>query len=218
MLNPPVIRIFIADSHYLVRQGLKTIFSAQNGFEVVGESDELVNMLDLIESAQPDVVVVGLNIQGVSVVESIEELRQRLPAKKILVLDTNEDANEIIRLLSMGVHGYILKQCDHQEIIDAVNTILQGKNFFCSNVLKLNKTPVRSLSQVDTDSTVRLSAREIEILELISQGLTNNEIADKTFISAHTVASHRKNLMKKFSARNNVDLVISAIKENFIAF
>jgi DNA-binding CsgD family transcriptional regulator len=74
------------------------------------------------------------------------------------------------------------------------------------------------LSQVDTDSTVRLSAREIEILELISQGLTNNEIADKTFISAHTVASHRKNLMKKFSARNNVDLVISAIKENFIAF
>jgi DNA-binding NarL/FixJ family response regulator len=145
-------------------------------------------------------------------------LRQRLPAKKILVLDTNEDANEIIRLLSMGVHGYILKQCDHQEIIDAVNTILQGKNFFCSNVLKLNKTPVKSLSQVDTDSTVRLSAREIEILELISQGLTNNEIADKTFISAHTVASHRKNLMKKFSARNNVDLVISAIKENFIAF
>lgn len=218
MQHSSVIRIFIADSHFLVRQGLKTIFHAQNGFEVVGESDELVNILDSIEAAQPDVIVVGLNIQGVSVVESIEELRQRLPFKKILVLDTNEDANEIIRLLSMGVHGYILKQCDHQEIIDAVSTIMQGKNFFCSNVLKLNKTPVKSLSQVDPDSTIRLSGREIEILELISQGLTNNEIADKTYISAHTVASHRKSLMKKFGARNNVDLVISAIKENFIAF
>ena len=218
MQNTSVIRIFIADSHFLVRQGLKTIFSAQKGFEVVAESEDLANSLELVEETQADVVVVGLNIQGVSVVETIEDLRQRHPFKKILVLDTNEDANEIIRLLSMGVHGYILKQCDHQEIIDAVTTITQGKNFFCSNVLKLNKTPVKSLSQVDSESAIRLSSREIEILELISQGLTNNEIADKTYISAHTVASHRKSLMKKFGARNNVDLVISAIKENFIAF
>lgn len=218
MSTNSTIRVFIADTHYLVRQGLKTIFAAPDGFEVVGETDDLSQILNLVEETQPDVVVVGLNIQGVSVVGIIEELRRRLPFKKILVLDTNEDANEIVRLLSMGVHGYILKQCDHQEIIDAVNTIVQGKNFFCSNVLKLNKTPLKSMSQVDNDSTIRLSEREIEILELISQGLTNNEIADRTFISSHTVASHRKSLMKKFGAKNNVDLVISAIKENFIAF
>ncbi len=211
-------KLLIADSHYLVRQGLHAIFDAHQGFEVVGETEHLERLVDLIGDKQPDVVIIGLNIQGISAVEVIEEIRNQFPDKRILVLDTNEDTSEIIQILRLGVHSYILKQCDHQEILDAVQSIMAGKNFFCSNVIKLNKNQFRRDDTGAESATIRLSERELQILELISQGLTNKEIADRTFISTHTVASHRKNLMKKFGAKNNVDLVISAIKENFIAF
>jgi len=109
----------------------------------------------------------------------------------------------------MGVHGYILRQCDAEEIMEAIRAITANKNFFCSNVIQFNKSVAGSVEN-------RLSMREVEILKLIAEGLTNNEIADKIYLSAHTVATHRKNLMRKFQAKNNVDLVISAIKESII--
>lgn len=212
--NP--IRILIADSHYLIRQGLKSIFQTKAGFQVVGETEHFERVPELVRSHEPQVVVIGLNIQGISAVDLIDHLLVHFPDTKILVLDTNEEVEEVVNILGRGVHGYILKQCDHQEIVDAVNSILLGKNFFCSNVLKLNKTNALSHLSQNNGNRVQLSEREIQILSLISEGLTNKEIGDKIFISAHTVASHRKNLMKKFQAKNNVDLVISAIKENLI--
>lgn len=207
--------IIIADSHYLVRQGLRSIFDNREDFKVVADTDDYRSAIALCFTYQPDVIIVGLNMLGVNATDTIEYIMKNLPHQKILVLDTNENVTDIVRILEMGVHGYILKQCDEPEIIDAIHTILKGKNFFCSNVLKLNNSDCRG-QELNSKNIINLSDREIEVLELISQGLTNNEIADKIFLSAHTVATHRKNLMRKFQAKNNVDLVISAIKENFI--
>jgi DNA-binding NarL/FixJ family response regulator len=216
------IKILIADPHYLIRQGLRFIFSDKKKYKVVAETEDYTELNKLIDNSNPDVVVIGLNIHGVSAVESIESILTTRPNVKVLVLDTNENTDDIVTILRLGVHGYILKQCDHQEILDAVNSIISGKNFFCSNVINLNKkNEDNSCKGYETilhnHPALKLSSREMEILELISQGLTNNEIGDKIFISSHTVATHRKNLMKKFNAKNNVDLVICAIKERFIA-
>ena len=139
----------------------------------------------------------------------ISTILRKYPKKKILVIDIVEDRNEIVQIMQLGVQGYILRQCDKQEILDAVRTILSNKNFFCSNVIKFNR---------DRNACIfaTLSAREVEILKLIAEGMTNNEIAEKIFLSSHTIATHRKNLMRKLSAKNNVDLVISAIKESII--
>jgi DNA-binding NarL/FixJ family response regulator len=218
-MNP--IKIIIADQHYLIRQGLRSIFSDSSKYQIVYDTDDYIQIPLLINLYQADVVIIGLNIQGVNAIDVIRQTLREYPQVKILVLDTNENTDDIVTILRLGVPGYILKQCDHQEILDAVNTIMQGKNFFCSNVLKINKSENTENcagyeTSVNLKDTVKLSAREVEILELISQGLTNNEIADKIFLSAHTVATHRKNLMKKFNAKNNVDLVICAIKEHFI--
>lgn len=212
------VKIVIADPHFLIRQGLKTILSTVKEHEIIEEYDNY-QIIPEIAVQKPDVLIVGLNIQGVSAISLIHETLQKYHHTKVLVLDTNEDTSEIIQILKLGVHGYILKQCDQEEIIDAVKAIMSGKNFFCSNVIRLNKSNQEDCSGLPVeghDEPIHLSERELEILELISHGLTNKEIADKKFISSHTVASHRKNLMKKFRAKNNVDLVISAIKENFI--
>jgi len=215
-MNRKPVKILIADSHFLIRQGLKSIFQPQYGFEIVAETEHFERVEELVVQNTPDIVLVGMNVQGVSAVELVPRLYAKFPEIKILVLDTNEDVDQIIKILESGVHGYILKQCDHTEILDAVQAIIQGKRFFCSNVLKLNR-PLKSGEKNGTaNASLSLSERELEILSLIAEGLTNKEIADKIFISSHTVASHRKNLMRKFQAKNNVDLVISAIKENKI--
>lgn len=218
-MNP--IKIIIADQHYLIRQGLRSIFSDTSKYQIVFDTDDYIQIPLLINLYKADVVIIGLNIKGVNAIDVIRQTQEEYPHVKILVLDTNENTDDIVTILRLGVPGYILKQCDHQEIIDAVNAIMQGKNFFCSNVLKINKTENTENcagyeTSVNLKDPVKLSSREVEILELISQGLTNNEIADKIFLSVHTVATHRKNLMKKFNAKNNVDLVICAIKEHFI--
>lgn len=211
-----ITNILIADTHYLVRQGLRSIFEDKPGFRVVADTDDYQAAIALCFTYQPDVIIIGLNVLGVNATDTIEYIMKNLPHQKILVLDTNENVHDIVRILELGVHGYILKQCDEPEIIDAIQAILKGKNFFCSNVLKLNNADCKG-HELNSKNIINLSDREIEVLELISQGLTNNEIADKIFLSAHTVATHRKNLMRKFQAKNNVDLVISAIKEKFIA-
>lgn len=212
-------KILIADAHYLVRQGLRHVFEDKPEFKVVADTDDYQAAIALSFTYHPDVIIVGLNVLGAKATDTIAFIMKNLPNQKILVLDSNENVQDIVKILKLGVHGYILKQCDGPEIIDAINVILRGKNFFCSNVLKLNNDSSNCCgSEVDCKhGIINLSDREIEVLELISQGLTNNEIADKIFLSSHTIATHRKNLMKKFQAKNNVDLVISAIKENFIA-
>jgi len=217
-MNLNMTKILIADSHFLVREGLKTILSSNYGFEVIAETEHYEKVMDLIEEKKPQIVIIGMNIHGVHAVDLIKSITHEHPDVKVLVLDTNEEVGQIIRILESGVHGYILKQCDHSEIYDAVRAIMQGKRFFCPNVLKLNANNTQNTNGDPklNNNARKLSEREHEILSLISEGLTNNEIADRIFISAHTVASHRKNLMRKFQARNNVDLVISAIKENQI--
>lgn len=203
------IKILIGDANYLVRQGLRLVFDDAVRYDVVAEAESYDTIFDLVKTSDPDVIVIGLNLPGASAKEVIGQLIIRFPKKKILVIDTVEDKLEIIQILQLGVHGYILKHCDKQEILDAVNSMVNGKNFFCHNVMQFSQ-------DMEEHDRGALSVREIEILKLISNGLTNNEIADKLFLSSHTVATHRKNLMRKLKAKNNVDLVISAIKESII--
>ncbi|MDX2001042.1 MAG: response regulator transcription factor [Chitinophagales bacterium] len=200
--------ILVADSNFLVRQGLKSIFESVPDYKIVLETDDFEHLVENIKKHNPEVIVVGLNTPGISPKDVIQAILVRFPQKKVLVIDMLEDRNEIVQILQMGVHGYILKQCDRAEILDAVRTILGNKNFFCHNVIKFNKDREGLNS--------KLSIREVEILKLIAEGLTNNEIAERVYLSAHTIATHRKNLMRKLNAKNNVDLVISAIKESII--
>lgn len=210
--------LLVADQHYLIRQGLNVIFNQfPNKYQIIKDTDQYETVIPLVSLYNPDIVIIGLNIHGITATSIIEQLITEHPNQKILVIDTNEDTREVIKILQMGVHGYILKQCDQEEILEAIEAMMAGKKFFCSNVLKLNNpSDCRGFVSLN-EVPVKLSERELEILELIAQGLTNKEIADKKFISSHTVATHRKNLMKKFKAKNNVDLVISAIRDNFIA-
>lgn len=201
--------LLIADPNYLIRQGLRAIFDSESFYDVIGDTDAYENLSELIKEQNPDGVLIGVSMQSSSAIQIIRDIRTRFPRIKIVVIDTKEDVNEIVTILRLGAQGYILKQCDKGEILDALRTVFAGKTFFCHNVMKLNKS-------LEAEPAVLLSERELQVLSLISEGMTNREIGEKIYISEHTVASHRKNLMRKFEAGNNVDLVIKAIKERII--
>jgi len=207
-ISADTVDLVIAEGNFLVRQGLKAIFKEEDGFSIAGETENYDQMLEMVSVKKPKVLIIGINLQSESIITYIQQVRILHPEVKILVIDIKEEVSEIVSILKTGVQGYILKQCDKGEIMDAMRAILRGSNFFCHNVMKLNKTL--------SERTVTLTQRELQVLNLISEGLTNKEIADRIFLSDHTVASHRKNLMKKFEATNNVDLVIKAIKERII--
>lgn len=208
-LQSDKVSLLIADSNYLIRQGLRSIFDDSIQYAVIGETDSFDNLIASIEIQDPDGILIGISLQSASAINVIKEIRTRFPKKKIVVIDTKEDVNEIVAILRLGAQGYILKQCDKGEILDALRTVFAGKTFFCHNVMRLNKS-------IESEKTILLSERELQVLSLISEGMTNKEIGERIFISEHTVASHRKNLMRKFEAGNNVDLVIKAIKERII--
>lgn len=215
------IQIAIADSQYLMRLGMRTVVQSTTNIHVVAETDKYDQLPELLFTYQPDVCIIGINQHTENPVEIVKQLMQHFEKTRILIVDTLENPNEVISLLQTGVQGYILKQCDRDEIIQAIESIHTGRNFYCSNVIRLNSGKIEYNCSGHTvyfkkNENLRLSNRELEVLKLIAEGYTNYEIADKIFVSAHTVATHRKNLMKKFQARNNVDLVISAIKDQLI--
>ncbi|MCS6982523.1 MAG: response regulator transcription factor [Flavobacteriales bacterium] len=203
------IRIAIADPNYLVRQGLKAVFLGEDSYNLAGEYAEYDRCLDELTALKPDLLVLGITVHSVDGPAVVKRILKKRPEQKLIVIDTKENINDIVTILRMGVQGYILKQCDKEEILEATRQVLKGKRFFCSNVVKLNR------SGQATEEIV-LSERELQVLSLIAEGLTNKEIGDRLFLSAHTVATHRKNLMRKFRALNNVDLVIRAIKHRIL--
>jgi DNA-binding NarL/FixJ family response regulator len=202
-------KIALCDPNYLVREGLKTVFADATKFRIVAEYSDGDSCLSRLERDRPDLLILGVTVHSVDGPALVKKILKKMPDQKIIVIDTKEQINDIVTILRMGVQGYILKQCDKEEILEATRQVLKGKTFFCSNVVKLNRTQ-------DAEKEIILSERELQVLSLIAEGLTNNEIGDRIFLSAHTVASHRKNLMKKFKASNNVDLVIRAIKHRIL--
>jgi len=200
-------KIVIVDPNYLVRLGLKSVLENEPMFKIQAEFSNFNDCINAVNILNPDLLILGFTVHSVSGPDVVKQVKKKRNDQKILVVDTKEDLNDIIVTLRMGVQGYILRQCDRDEILEASRQVLNGKTFFCSNVVKINK------SQKDS---IELSERELQVLSQIAEGLTNNEIGEKIFLSPHTVATHRKNLMKKFKAANNVDLIIRAIKHHIL--
>ena len=206
------INILIADPHYLIREGLKSIFSKSEGLAMTGEAENREELIVEIQKLHPDVVIIDCNIAGFFSRNDLPLIKQLSPQTNLMVITTNQNKETVLQTLDLGVNSYILKECPKEEIIDGVYAAAKGEKFLCKKVLHtiLDKEP-------DNCDGVKLSDREKEIIRLISEGLTNNQIADKLFLSAHTIATHRKNIMSKLSINKTAGLVVYAVKENIIS-
>ena len=218
-MNMAQIKIIIADSSYLIREGLKALLSSNKNLNIISEAGNSEDLKKSKELKLADVMIIDFTEPEFKP-EDIAKALVINPNIKVLAISNQISKPHILRAIEAGICSYVLKDCDKDEILDAVANTFEGKNFFCGKIL--DAVLVEQTSEVNLDHVasccepVDISKREMEIIRLIAEGMTNKEIADKLFLSKHTVNTHRKNIMQKLGLGNTADIVMYALKEKII--
>jgi len=205
-------KIILVDDHALIRSGVKNLLKQSRDMAVIGEAETGLQAIDMYEELKPDLIVLDISLADMNGMDVSQKILEIDPNANILMLSMYDDEDYVSRCIENGVKGYVVKSESSQELEYAVRTILQGKTYFGRKAqeLILNKYKRGLVKKKERTDNLKLTPREIEIIKLIDDGLTSNEMANKLFISPRTVETHRANLMKKFAVKNSIELVKKA--------
>lgn len=211
-----MVRIALVDDHTLFRRGLKMLLASCPDFEVVAEASSGEEFLELLDAARPDVVFMDYSMGGINGAETTERALVGVPDLKVISLTMFGDNAYYSRMAAAGAKGFLLKDSEFDEVVDAVRTVCDGGTYFSALLLESISHSLRVTQSASSDGQDALSDREIEILVGICQGLSTQEIADKHFISKRTVDKHRANILEKSGCKNTASLVVYAIKSGLV--
>ncbi|MBO5044749.1 MAG: response regulator transcription factor [Alistipes sp.] len=211
-----MVRIALVDDHSLFRRGLKMLLTSYSDFEVVAEASSGEEFLELMDTAQPDVVFMDYSMGGMNGAETTERALERMPELKVISLTMFGDNAYYSRMASSGAKGFLLKDSEFDEVVEAVSTVCDGGTYFSALLLESISQSLRSVEGLPINEHDMLSDREVEILVGICQGLSTQEIADRLFISKRTVDKHRANILEKSGCKNTASLVVYAIKNGLV--
>ncbi len=205
-------KILIADDHAMVRDGVKNLVSQNKELIVVGEASNGKETLELFDQLKPDIMVIDISMPDMNGMEVSKAILAKDPEAKIVVLSMYDDEDYISRCIEYGIKGYVIKNESSLELDHAIRSVLAGKNYFSRHAQDaiFKKFSQNLAKKRNQEGAVKLTNREIEIVKLISEGMTSQQMADKLFISPRTVETHRANLMKKLSVKNAIELVKKA--------
>ncbi len=211
------IRLLIADDHNFIIDGIVTLLSNDEKFEVIGISNSGKDVIDKFELLKPDIVIMDISMPEISGIEATRLIIGEHPAAKIIALTQYDDIEYILEFLKAGGLGYILKTANKNELIEAITTVHIGSRYISASVSKiLVENLISSNNREDSEKEIPLTKREVEIIKLISDDLTNNEIAEKLNISFRTVETHRRNLMQKLDVKSTVALIRWALQHKIM--
>ncbi|GAB4382097.1 MAG: response regulator transcription factor [Salibacteraceae bacterium] len=210
-----IVKVHISNPNYLISQGLISVFAECEGVRVTGTTYDVSELKRAIPLESPDVVLLDYSHEGLCAADVVSVMKQ-FPSLKVVAITTNFQLAAARQLVQAGIAGHLMSDCDRDEIIDCVMSVIKGDRFFCGKVLDRLNEAEGSLSNHGCDG-VLISDRELEVLQLIAQGLTTKQIAEKLFLSHHTVMTHRKNMMNKLGLSNTAGLIIYAVRENLIS-
>lgn len=212
-----IIRILIADDHQMFIDGLKALLKREKNFLIIGEVSSGGQAIEFISKSQPDLLITDISMPGISGVELTRWVKQNYPDIKVLVLTMYNDREIVNEILMSEAEGYILKNTGKKELISAINRIADNSTFYSTEVLNTMMTRLKKQKAIEKN-TALLTPREIEIVKLIMEELSSEEIADKLFISKRTVDTHRKNIISKTNTRTIVGLLKFAIENNLTGY
>ncbi|MBI4929576.1 MAG: response regulator transcription factor [Bacteroidetes bacterium] len=224
------IKILIADNSFLIREGFRSVINENSNFKLVGEAQKAEDLSEKLLLHLPHVLVIDYTSLYFCI-DDILVIHQHFPEVNILAVTNPQSKTIISKAIENGVVSHLLKDCGKDEIIEAINNTAKGQKFFCGKIIDtiLTDKDASASLPVNTGQTsmtktaervscdgIKPSVREIEIIQLVADGLTNKQIADKLFLSVHTVTTHRKNIMSKLGVNNTAGLVMFAIRQNLI--
>jgi len=204
------ITIMLVDDHPLVREGIRSSFKGSSRFRVVGEAGEGDQAVRLARRLKPDIILLDIAMPKTNGLQAARRLRAEVPDSSIIVLSVHADAAYMQEMMRLGARGYLLKDCGPSELRHAVETVHRGQTFFPQGLPAVEAEPAgRALE--------RLSAREIQVLTLVADGLSNKEIASKFDVSVRTVEAHREHITNKLGLRGVASLTRFAVAAGLVA-
>ena len=210
------VNIALVDDHTLFRTGLRGLLSMRDDFNVVADVGSGEEFLHVLETTDIDVVFMDISMPGIDGVETTRRALQVRPDLRVITLSMYGDDHYYTLMLESGAAGFVLKDSDIEEVYSAVDAVMQGDSYFSEALLGTFTRNMSRLATTDTSGEEALSEREVEILVEVGRGLSNQEIADKLFISKRTVDKHRANILEKTGCKNTANLVVYAIKRHLV--
>jgi DNA-binding NarL/FixJ family response regulator len=212
------VRIVLVEDHTILREGLRALLSADPDFEIIGEAADGREAVRLVEKQVPDLILMDLSMPRMTGMDAIREIKKRYPATKIIALTVHKTEEYLGTTLQAGADGYVLKDATHNELMMAIQSVLNGKTYLSPGVSeKVVEGYLEGKEGRMPNSTLGLlSQREREVLKLIAEGYKNKEIAADLYISLKTVEKHRANLMKKLDLHNAAALTAYAIEQGLV--
>lgn len=212
------IRILIADDHSIVRKGLRSTLEEEPDYKVVGEAANGREAVRIAEQLVPDVAIVDIGMPQLNGIEATNQIQKLSPKTRVLILSMHSDETYILRALTAGAKGYLLKDTAENDILAAVHAVVQGKAYFSPAIAKvLLEDYVGFLRRRGlNDSYELLTEREKEVLQLLAEGKSNKEVANVLGLGVSTVETHRMNLMQKLNLHSTAEIVLYAVRKRII--
>ncbi len=211
------IHVLVVDDHTIFRQGLCSLLARRKGIEIVGQAEDGKQALAQVAELHPDVVLMDIAMPVMNGLEAARAIRTSFPGTRILVLTQYDSEEYILSLLQAGAAGYILKLAPIEELVEAIRAVHTRGAFLTPDLVQTIVDRMIESSPPSVESRPVLTEREQEILRLITEGLTGNEIAERLCISRKTVVTHRAHIMEKLGAHNAIELIKHAIREGIVS-
>ncbi|MDV3308240.1 MAG: response regulator transcription factor [Cyclobacteriaceae bacterium] len=207
------IRLLLADDHPLIREGIRSLLSANERLEIAGEAEDGQGLINDYKRLQPDVVLADIKMPRITGLEALRQLVSEFPDIRFIVLTMHEEREYVINALRFGASGYVMKNAERDELVKAIITVYEGGRYFSPEVANILADTV---SRNAAPALPEVSPREKEVLDLVAHGLSTKQVADKLGISTRTVETHRINMLKKLKVSNTAELIRKAIELNII--
>ena len=214
-----MIRIVLADDHVVMRNGLRLLLERQPNFEVVGESADGRQTVEICDKLKPDVLVLDIAMPNLNGIEAARQISAKWPQTAIVILSMHSDESYVLRALKSGARAYLLKDSAEADLLNAIRAVSEGKAFFSPAISKmLVEDYMRRLEQRGVeDSYELLTTREREVLQLLAEGKSNKEVASMLNLSLYTIETHRGNILQKLNLHSVPELILYAVRKGVIS-
>jgi two-component system NarL family response regulator len=214
------IRVMICDDHALFRRGLIMVLESEDGIAVVGEAEDGEEAVAKAEELAPDVVLMDVRMPRVSGIEATRKIAEAVPTARILMLTVSDEEDDLYEAIKAGATGYLLKEISIEEVATAIRAVVSGQSLISPSMASKLLSEFTNLSKKADERqsvpTPRLTDRELEVLKLVAQGMSNREIATELYISENTVKNHVRNILEKLHLHSRMEAVVYAVREKLL--